>query len=300
MIQDIYPLKLDNSFVNRKPLPEDKVLYFKDHALFAYYDKEKLELCFPSLADVSAEVVTDVEEEETKAQNIVYLFSIGEKRFFLLLDQEDEENHIENYIENPSLGPYSFIPMNEVRRIHLSSNQDVFAACTAYHLWHWYRTSRFCGACGGKTVRDQKERAMVCLSCSNIIYPRINPAVIIGVKNGEKLLLTRYRTGYAHNALVAGFTEIGETLEETVKREVMEEVGLKVKNIRYYKSQPWGVAQDILMGFYCDVDGEDAIQMDENELKYAEWVQREEIVLQPSDYSLTNEMMKMFREGKIS
>ena len=78
----------------------------------------------------------------------------------------------------------------------------------------------------------------------------------------------------------------------------MEEVGLKVKNIRYYKSQPWGVAADILMGFYCDVDGSDEIRMDASELKYAEWVKREDIVLQPTDYSLTNEMMKMFQEGR--
>ena len=94
---------------------------------------------------------------------------------------------------------------------------------------------------------------------------------------------TKYKTGFAHNALVAGFTEIGETMEETVKREVMEETGLKVKNIRYYKSQPWGIASDILLGYYCDVDGDDTITMDESELKYAEWVKREDIVLQPMD-----------------
>ena len=79
----------------------------------------------------------------------------------------------------------------------------------------------------------------------------------------------------------------------------MEETGLKVKNIRYYKSQPWGIASDILMGFYCDVDGDDEIKMDESELKYAQWVPREEIVLQPLEYSLTNEMMKMFKESKV-
>lgn len=117
---------------------------------------------------------------------------------------------------------------------------------------------------------------------------------------GDKLLLTKYRVGYAHNALVAGFTEIGESVEETVRREVMEEVGLKVKNIRYYKSQPWGMASDILMGYFCEVDGDDDIFMDESELKYAEWVYREDIVLQPSDYSLTNEMMKIFKENKIN
>ena len=99
-------------------------------------------------------------------------------------------------------------------------------------------------------------------------------------------------------ALVAGFAEIGETLEETVQREVMEEVGLKVKNIRYYKSQPWGMALDILTGFFCELDGDNSIKMDESELKYAEWVKREDVVLQPSDYSLTNEMMKLFRDGK--
>lgn len=80
----------------------------------------------------------------------------------------------------------------------------------------------------------------------------------------------------------------------------MEEVGLKVKNIRYYKSQPWGMASDILMGYFCEVDGDDDIFMDESELKYAEWVYREDIVLQPSDYSLTNEMMKIFKENKIN
>ena len=141
---------------------------------------------------------------------------------------------------------------------------------------------------------------MVCPDCKNTIYPRIMPAVIVGVINKDKLLLTKYRTGFKYNALIAGFIEIGETVEETVKREVKEETGLSVKNLRYYKSQPWGCANDILLGFYCDVDGDDKIIMDEKELKYAEWVKREDIILQPGEFSLTNEMMKMFKEGIIS
>ena len=97
----------------------------------------------------------------------------------------------------------------------------------------------------------------------------------------------------------AGVNEAAsETLEETVAREVMEETGIRVKNIRYYKSQPWGMAQDILVGFFCEADGEGNIHMDESELKYAEWVSREDIVLQPNNLSLTNEMIKVFKEGK--
>ena len=127
----------------------------------------------------------------------------------------------------------------------------------------------------------------------------INPAVIVGIRNNDRILITKYRRGYGHSALVAGFTEIGETFEDTVRREVMEEAGIKVKNIIYYKSQPWGIAQDILAGFYCEVDGDDIIKMDNRELKFASWVNREDIELQPTDYSLTNEMMRMFKEGKI-
>ncbi|MBQ7628033.1 MAG: NUDIX domain-containing protein [Clostridiales bacterium] len=134
--------------------------------------------------------------------------------------------------------------------------------------------------------------------CGNVIYPKIAPAVIVGVTNGDRLLVTKYRTGYNHFALVAGFTEIGETLEQTVAREVMEETGLKVTNIRYYKSQPWGIAGDLLAGFYCDVQGDDTIKMDEGELKVAEWRTRSDIELQPGQFSLTNEMMMLFKEGK--
>ena len=120
--------------------------------------------------------------------------------------------------------------------------------------------------------------------------------MIVGVTNGDEILMTKYRgRDIPYYALIAGFTEIGETLEQTVAREVMEEAGLRVKNIRYYKSQPWGIVDDILVGFYCDVDGDDTITLDENELGSAIWVNREDIVGQPDALSLTNEMMSMFK-----
>ena len=141
---------------------------------------------------------------------------------------------------------------------------------------------------------------MVCPVCGNRSYPRIMPAVIVGVTDGERILMTRYRgREYNGHALIAGFCEIGETGEDTVRREVFEETGVRVKNITYYKSQPWGTANDLLMGFYCELDGDPGITMDPNELKYAAWVKREKIELQPDDCSLTNEMMMMFKTGKI-
>ena len=174
-----------------------------------------------------------------------------------------------------------------------------FAALTALQLSSWYRDNRFCGTCGHTTVLSDKERAIVCPACGRTIYPRIVPAVIVGVTDGDRILMTKYAgRGIPFYALIAGFTEIGETFEETVAREVMEEVGLKVRNIRYYKSQPWAIADDILAGFYCDVDGDTTIRLDTSELKEGVWMKREEVVLQPDDYSLTNEMMLMFKEGR--
>ena len=97
---------------------------------------------------------------------------------------------------------------------------------------------------------------------------------------------------------MAGYIEIGETPEDTVRREAMEEVGLKVKNIRYYKSQPWGFSAGLLLGYFCDVDGDTDITLENAELSNAAWIKRENITGQPDDLSLTNEMMHIFAEGK--
>ncbi len=270
MIQDIYPSKLRIEYKNYAIEGEDNLLFFNSEGKILLGNKDGI----PSFL-TAAEVSGDYRS--------VYLFSLDEKRYFLALDSEA--------VDLPGLEYYT---IREVRDKFVG--KEVFAVFTAYHLWKWYSDNIFCGKCAERLELSDKERALICPKCGNVIYPRINPAVIVGVTKGDSLLITRYRTGFAHNALVAGFTEIGETLEETVAREVMEETGVKVKNIRYYKSQPWGLAQDILVGFYCDADGDAQIHMDEGELKYAEWVKREDIVLQPNNYSLTNEMMKVFRD----
>ena len=270
MIQDIFPSKLKNEFIHTSISDGDSLFFF---------DADGKVLLGSSGGTVLFPAGSDRENRET-----IYLFSLDERKFFLAFGHDAVQKD-----------GFRYYGIREVR--DYLEGKEVFAVFTAYHLWKWYSDHVFCGQCAEKLIPDEKDRALRCPACGNVIYPRINPAVIIGVIKGDFLLITRYRTGYSRNALIAGFTEIGETLEETVAREVMEETGIKVRNIRYYKSQPWGMAQDLLVGFYCDADGDDPIKMDEQELKYAAWVPREEIELQPNNLSLTNEMMRMFKEG---
>ncbi len=271
MIQDIAPHCFDNTYAGKDPKENDLIFVFDKDNVLCRIENEKV--FFPKGRDL-------------KDHKVTYLFRIDETSYFFC----DAKETIDGYA------------FNSLRSIRDSIDHDemmLFGVYTAYHLSLWYKDNRYCGRCAGTMEETKDERALECLNCHKRIYPRINPAVIVGVKNKDKLLITRYAKGFAHNALVAGFTEIGETLEDTVRREVKEEAGISVKNITYYKSQPWGIAQDILAGFYCEVDGDDTIRMDNRELKYASWVARQDIELQPTDYSLTNEMMRMFKEGKI-
>ena len=181
---------------------------------------------------------------------------------------------------------------------NLGPQVNGFALITGYQLHNWYESRKFCGKCGHPLVPDARERMMYCPHCKNTEYPKISPAVIVGVRNGNRLLMSKYAGGTARRyALIAGFAEIGESLEETVKREVMEEVGLKVKNIEYYKSQPWSLSSSLLMGFYCDLEGSDQIVLEEDELSEAQWFEREEIPYDDYDVSLTREMMIRFKKG---
>jgi len=276
MIQDIFPHKMNNQYdKDATASSNDRVINVFDGKLLVNISRlESNELIFPRVSDFGTD-------------DLIYLFSIDEYRYFLLLKEVSELPDGFGYATDRSL-----------RKEGMCPDFEVFAAITGKHLSDWYRDSAFCGRCGNKMEHSAKERAMRCPCCGYTSYPRIMPAVIVGVINKDKLLITKYRTGFAHNALIAGFTEIGETVEETVQREVMEEAGIKVKNIRYYKSQPWGSANDILLGYYCEVDGDDTITMDANELKFASWLRPEEIELQPGSFSLTNETMRNFKEGK--
>lgn len=272
MIQDIYPNVLHNEYIEKNPNNDSIILCYRGNTVLSKNTDGVL--TYPKYSDF----------QNIKA-SYIYLFRIDEHEFFLA--QIESEIEIEGFsFENISLFRTS------------SPKHYSYAGVTAYHLNSWYRNNRYCGRCGHELVPDKKERMLHCEECHNMIYPKISPAVIVAIYDGDKLLLTKYAgREYARYALVAGFVEIGETPEETVKREVMEEVGVKVKNIEYYKSQPWGFSESLLIGYFAELDGDSKITLDENELSEGVWVERDKIEVQYDGLSLTNEMICKFKDN---
>lgn len=278
MIQDIEPYHLDNQYKTVLPDGECYAMYYEDHAVLARQTEHGIEFPrFRELERLNEEIYEDA----------VYLFSVDEERYYLVQE-----------INREPLSGFSMENTEIFRRV--LPGHHAFAGITGYQLYNWYKNRRYCGRCGHLMRPSSKERMMYCGECGNMEYPKICPAVIVGVTHGDRLLMSKYAGRvYKNYALIAGFTEIGETVEQTVAREVMEEVGLKVKNIRYYKSQPWAFTDTLLMGFYCDLEGDDTIRLDENELATAQWFKREEIPEPVSRESLTNEMILRFKNGGI-
>lgn len=280
MIQDIAPHTLDNQYHPKTPRPDSPVLVFCAGCLLtAEINGEVAFVPYSALA------------QTPKAQKVQYLFAVDGEDWFILVLQNDETT------DGIAPAAYQSQPVSFFRTAQ--PKQKAYAAVTAFHLYNWYDTTRYCGRCGQKLAHDKIERMMRCTTCGNLVYPRISLSVIVGVTDGDRILMTTYAgRAYTRYALIAGFTEIGETPEETVAREVMEEVGLKVKNIRYYKSQPWGFTGGLLLGYFCELDGSDVITLDTNELASGVWLHRSELGEAQADdgVSLTREMVRVFKE----
>lgn len=276
MIQDIAPHIFSNAYAPKRPEATSYALYFNGHTVLAGKDSSTLR--FPRFSELNG-------IEESVYEKAIYLFAIDNDCFYLVHQVPEEQPEFE---------------LKDIGLFRTSGPRHLaFAGITGYSLYKWYDNHQFCSHCGAKLVHHEKERMLHCQTCNNTEYPKIMPAVIIAVTNGNKILLSKYANReYTRYALLAGFTEIGESVEETVKREVMEEVGLHVKNLRYYKSQPWSFSDTLLMGFFAEVEGDDSITLDREELALAEWFERENIPASESDISLTSEMIEFFRAGK--
>ena len=277
MIHDILPHVLNNEFKVADPKPTDFVIR---------YDGAKTLLkkagdgyAIPRVGELLAlegKTFADFEGH--------YLFSIDDTAFFL-----DDSAGAAIPAGYEYMGNRTFRAMNPVERM---------GGATAVHIAHWESLNKFCGKCGNVTIRGDHERSIVCPKCGNVVYPRISPVVIVAVRNGDKLLM-------AHNIdnpnprlfLISGFVEVGESLEQAVHREVMEEAGLRVKNIRYFGSQPWPFSDSLIAGFTAELDGDDTIRMQQEELSEAMWVKREDIPEYETDVSISCCLIENFRRG---
>jgi NAD+ diphosphatase len=175
-------------------------------------------------------------------------------------------------------------------------DEELAIAALAVQIMDFDRTTQFCGRCGAKTRQLRTERAKFCSDCNLITYPRLSPAIIVLIEKEDRILLAsspHFPTGL--HSVLAGFVEPGENLEQAVHREVFEEVGITVKNIRYFGSEPWPFPHSLMAGFVAEYAGGD-ITIDNREILSAGWFTRDTLPLIPSPLSISRALIDSWVE----
>ena len=281
MIQEIYPKVFYPEFRNKKATNKKSfVLHFEYNKVMLIKDALTGEIRLPRFEDLE-------DDDENIYEKSYYVNAVDDEEFYLVDD-----------IQVPEFGGFYMEGMQVFREF--SPQYQAFATISASQVYRWMKSRKYCGYCGTVTEKSNTERALICPKCKNIEYPKISPAIIVAIRDGNRLLLTKNAKGtYKFYALVAGFVEVGESLEDAVRREVMEEVGLKVKNIQSYKSQPWSFSDSLMLAFIADLDGDDKITIQEEELSEARWFEREDVPVLPFHISVGHELIQKFRDGEI-
>jgi len=277
MIHEIFPNQFDNHFIITDNIAEnDYILHYNEKSLLLKINGDEFQL--PTKKDVSD--IFDITER-------TFLFSLNGVRCFLVWNAT-------RLIDDR----FVYKEINSFRT--LNPREIAWICIVGFQLNNWYLENKFCGKCGTKTAEKPDERAIICPNCSTVVFPKISPAIIVAILCKDKILL-------AHNSnfeqkrysLVAGYVDVGETLEETVMREVKEEVGLDVKNIRYYKSQPWAFSGSMMIGFTAEADDTQPIRPDNVEITEADWFSRENLPNHPPKISIAGEMIDKFKKGEL-
>ena len=180
----------------------------------------------------------------------------------------------------------------DLRLLYGVLEEDVFLlAGKAFQIVKWDQTHQYCGRCGAQTEAVEGENAKICPECGFISYTRISPAIITAILKEDKILMAHGRD-FPENrySIIAGFVEPGETLEECVKREVMEEVGIAVKNIKYFGSQPWPFPHSLMIGFISEYESGE-ICVDDYEITDAKWFDVNNLPELPSKMSISREII---------
>ena len=166
----------------------------------------------------------------------------------------------------------------------------------AYHIYLWEKNSRYCGHCGSTMQFMPDQRGKNCSKCEHTVYPLVMPCIIVSViKDNKSILLAEINhKNSCFQSVLAGFIEAGETLEQAVAREVQEEVGISIKNLTYYGSQPWSFSQSLMVAFTAEYNSGE-IQVDGKEIEFADWYSADKLPELPPEYSIARQMIEDFR-----
>jgi len=187
------------------------------------------------------------------------------------------------------------LDLRDLRTLFSQLGEVFFAVAErAVHLTHWDKASQYCGQCGHSVGFRKAERAKECPQCGRLDFPRLSPAVIVAVEREGKLLLGRAaRFVEPFYSVLAGFVEPGESLEEAVHREIKEEVGISVKDVRYFGSQPWPFPDSLMVGFTAAYAGGE-LRIDGQEIIDAGWFDAENLPRIPGTISIARRLIDWF------
>ena len=247
----------------------------------------------------------EIDFSDTYTSDDAYYFIFNENRE-LLLDNKELITDISDLKVNFSLyiGKYKskdcfvvnadFKKSFDLREVYEFDHDLYLMGTKAVLVNDWYISHKFCGRCGAKTQVDEKDMMLKCPKCGQVHYPRIAPAIIVAIKNEDKLLMAQHSYhDTIRYALIAGFVEPGESIEEAVHREVLEEVGIKIKNLNYKKSQSWPFPNSLMLAFEADYESGD-IKVDGDEIVKAKWFKKDEIIRYSSDISISDWLIQEF------
>jgi len=277
MLHEILPHRFNNQFVVTNGIAEeDYIFHYRENSLLVKSKGDGFE--FLRKKDFKGII---------NSTGSVFLFSLNEERCFLIWEDPEVLNDSFSYKE------ISFFRT-------LNPPEIAWAGIVGFQLRNWYERHKYCGKCGSKTEVKTDERAICCPECHTVVFPEIPPAIIVAITCKDKILLA-HNSNFQQNwySLVAGYVEIGESLEETVKREVKEEVGLDVWNVRYYKSQPWPFSGSMMIGFFAEADDTQPVCPDNVEITEAGWYSRGNLPNHPPAISIAGEMIGLFEKGEV-